>query len=369
MIVVKTQQELDAALAADAASVIVIDAPRGVWLSLSHSGNATVEAWDNSTVEARGDAAVRAWDNATVRASGNVTVEARGDAAVRARDNVTVRASGNSTVEAWGNVTAWASGNSTVRASGNAAVQAWGNSTVEAWGNATVEAWDNSTVEARGDAAVRASGNSTVEARGNAAVRASGNSTVEARGNAAVRAWDNAIVRASGNAAVEASGNVTVEARDNVTVRAASHVAVHLHSASARVDGGVVIDVTAVHDHVESWLAYRGIDVADGTAIVYKYVRGNYGSHHGVTYAIGETVESADWEPSRTCGHGLHFGATPTEARQYGADRHDPGDERWLACEIDVADAVVVGGNKIKAKACRVLHEVTLDGERVEEAS
>ena len=305
MIVVKTQQELDAALAADAASVIVIDAPRGVWLSLSHSGN--------STVEARGNAAVEAW--------------------------------GNAAVEAWGNATAWASGNSTVRASGNAAVQAWGN--------ATVEAWDNSTVEARGDAAVRASGNSTVEARG----------------NATVRAWGNSTVRASGNAAVEASGNVTVEARDNVTVRAASHVAVHLHSASARVDGGVVIDVTAVHDHVESWLAYRGIDVADGTAIVYKYVRGNYGSHHGVTYAIGETVESADWEPSRTCGHGLHFGATPTEARQYGADRHDPGDERWLACEIDVADAVVVGGNKIKAKACRVLHEVTLDGERVEEAS
>ena len=288
MIVVKTQQELDAALTDDAA-LIVIYAPRGVWLSLSHSGNATVRAWGNATV--------RAWGNATIEASGNATV--------RAWDNATVRA--------------------------------WGNATIEASGNATVRAWDNATIEASG--------------------------------NATVRAWDNATIEAWDNATIEASGNATVRAWDNATIEAASHVAVHLHSAAARVDGGVVIDVTAVNDRVESWLAYRGIDVADGTAIVYKYVRSDYRSHYGVTYTIGETVEAADWEPSRTCGHGLHFGATPTEARQYGAVRHDPGDERWLACEIDVAEAVMVGSSKIKARICRVLHEVTLDGERVEGAS
>ena len=51
------------------------------------TGNATVEAYGNATVEATGNATVRAYDNATVEATGNATV--------RAYDNATVRATGN----------------------------------------------------------------------------------------------------------------------------------------------------------------------------------------------------------------------------------------------------------------------------------
>ena len=68
-ITVTTQAELDAALREhgdDASTTIIIDSPRGVWVTISDTGKATVEAW--------GSATVRAWDSATVRASRYVAV-------------------------------------------------------------------------------------------------------------------------------------------------------------------------------------------------------------------------------------------------------------------------------------------------------
>ncbi len=97
---VTTQAELDAALA-EHVDIITINSPRGVWLTISHTGSATVEAL--------GSATVRAWDSATVEALGSATVEASGSATVRAWDSATVEASGSATVAA--------SGSATVRAS------------------------------------------------------------------------------------------------------------------------------------------------------------------------------------------------------------------------------------------------------------
>ena len=120
-ITVKTQAELDAAIAAGSQGII-IDSPAGVWLSVG--GSATVRAWGSSTV--------RAWGSATVRASDSATVRAWGSATVRASDSATVRASGSSSVEAWGSAT----------------VEAWDSSTVRASGSATVRASDSATVQA-----------------------------------------------------------------------------------------------------------------------------------------------------------------------------------------------------------------------------
>ena len=78
-ITVTTQAELDAALREhgdDASTTIIIDSPRGVWVTISDTGKATVSAWGSATVEARGSATVRAWDSATVRAWDSATVEA-----------------------------------------------------------------------------------------------------------------------------------------------------------------------------------------------------------------------------------------------------------------------------------------------------
>ena len=111
-IIVKTQAELDAALARDDIDdnthKIIIDSPAGVWITIGDD--------HGQDVRASGSATVRASHSATVRASGSATV----------------RASGSATVQAWGSAT--------VQASGSATVQAWDSATVQAWDSATVEA-------------------------------------------------------------------------------------------------------------------------------------------------------------------------------------------------------------------------------------
>ena len=105
---VTTQAELDAALA-KRVSTIIIDSPRGVWLTISDSGSATVRASGSATVEAWGSATVAASGSATVRAWDSATVEAWDSATVEAWDSATVRASGSATVRAWGSATVEAS--------------------------------------------------------------------------------------------------------------------------------------------------------------------------------------------------------------------------------------------------------------------
>ena len=143
-IIVKTQAELDAALARDDIShnthKIIIDSPAGVWITIGDDHGQDVEASGSATVEAWGSATVQAWGSATVQASGSATV--------LAWDSATVRASGSATVEAWDSATVRASGSATVRASGSATVRASGSATVEAWGSATVWASDSATVRA-----------------------------------------------------------------------------------------------------------------------------------------------------------------------------------------------------------------------------
>ena len=84
MTIVRTQQELDAALAAGE-GWIEIRSEAGVWLTVSATGSATVTAY--------GSATVRAYATATVTAFGSATVTAFGSATVRAYDSATVSAS------------------------------------------------------------------------------------------------------------------------------------------------------------------------------------------------------------------------------------------------------------------------------------
>ena len=84
-------------------------------------------------------------------------------------------------------------------------------------------------------------------------VEASGSATVRASGSATVRAFGSATVEASGSATVEAFGSATVRASGSATVEASSHVAVHLHSASVTVSGGIAIDVAALDMSDPGW--------------------------------------------------------------------------------------------------------------------
>ncbi len=75
---------------------------------------------------------------------------------------------------------------------------------------------------------------------------------------------------------------------------------------------------------------------------------------------IGETIIAQDWAANGACGAGLHFGPTPRHARDYFE-----GATRFLECSIPVKDASGIPGGtaKIKAKSCRVIREVTIDGD------
>ena len=82
-VTVTTQAELDAALAARE-SLVIINSPAGVWL--------TVRASDSSTVRAYGSSTVYASDSSTVYAYGSSTVRAYGSSTVHASDSSTVHA-------------------------------------------------------------------------------------------------------------------------------------------------------------------------------------------------------------------------------------------------------------------------------------
>jgi hypothetical protein len=314
-------------------------------------GSATVEAWGSATVEACDSATVKAWGSATVKAWGSATVEACDSATVEAWGSATVEACDSATVEAWGSAT--------VKACDSATVEAWGSATVEAWGSATVKAWDSATVKAWGSATVKAWGSATVKAWGSA--------TVEAWDSATVKAWGSATVKAWGSATVKACDSATVEACDSATVKAARFVAVRRRSDhTGTVTGGVIIQLPDTNEcDVDVWCAYYGIDINEDTVVVYKAVDEDLVSGwHDTRYPIGETVTAADYQPTHSCGGGLHFGPTPRRAAASSVGTV----KRYLACRIKVADAVAVG-DKIKARSCEVLYEVDADGERIEAAA
>lgn len=119
-----------------------------------------------------------------------------------------------------------------------------------------------------------------------------------------------------------------------------------------------------------AFLAEYGLTVTRGWVTVFKAVddelRSAYISYRvgpdddgRMVYPIGETMTAPDWDGLVRCGGGLHFGPSPDVARSYFREA-----TRFLACEVPVRDMVVID-DKIKAKSCRVLHEVDMDGERV----
>ena len=232
-----------------------------------------------------------------------------------------------------------------------------GSSRVVARDSVRVEAWDSARIEARDSA--------HVVARDSVSVVAWDSAHVEARDSARVVACDSAHVEARDSAHVEARDSVSVEARDSVRIEASAHVAIHRHSPLVTVCGGVVIDIAALDlTDPATWADYEGVNVRDGVAVVYKATSPELmaGQRNTPThYAIGSTVVAGDWDPGPWCGNGLHFSPHPRLAAEY-YHGHEPRDQvRYLACEIDITDAVPLG-DKIKSESCRVLHEVDING-------
>ena len=206
----------------------------------------------------------------------------------------------------------------------------------------------------------------TLHDSGSSHVVARGSSHVVARGSSHVVAWESSHVVARESSHVVARESSHVEAWESSHVEARPYVAVHLHSARATVEGGTVIDVSALDlSDPTVWADYHGVEVTDGHAIVYKAVNDDLTSGRGLAYPVGKTVKvtAKEWLADGRCGRGLHFGPTPRHAKAYHA-----GATRYLACRIplDAASVVTDGGTaKIKARSCEVLYEVDIDGNRV----
>ena len=143
------------------------------------------------------------------------------------------------------------------------------------------------------------------------------------------------------------------------------HVSVHLHSATATVDGGVIIDLTAVDlDDPATWCSHHGVAVAGGVATLYKAVNDQWTTSRGTDYSPGATPEASDWRDDHDCGGGLHASPRPTQSRTYY-----PGATRYLALGVALADLRPIndsGAPKAKfprvAVACR---EVDIHGDEV----
>ena len=207
-----------------------------------------------------------------------------------------------------------------------------------------------------------------VYAYGSAMVRASGRATVEASGRAMVRASDRAMVRASDRAMVRASDRATVEASGRATVEAGTHVAVHRIDTGTSVTGGVLIDHTGSEQlTARQWCGYTGTSTVGDEAVLYKALASSLvsGKEYGRTteWPTEGVVSCDDWDPSPTCGGGLHLSPTPWQAQRY-MRTEEVGTLRYLECRVSLDDLVPIPGGpaKVKARRVRVVREVTVDG-------
>jgi hypothetical protein len=132
---------------------------------------------------------------------------------------------------------------------------------------------------------------------------------------------------------------------------------VHGH-AVAKIPGAVLLrsedDITTLDD----WIDYYGLEQARGWVTVFKLVNDDFRSGQGTLYEVGTEVGCPDWSPKPQCGEGLHFSPHPTLANRYAEGT------RYLLCKVKRTEVVLLG-DKLNAKRCKVVCEVDQDGQPV----
>uniref|UniRef100_A0A0S6YYJ4 Gp44 n=1 Tax=Mizugakiibacter sediminis TaxID=1475481 RepID=A0A0S6YYJ4_9GAMM len=165
-------------------------------------------------------------------------------------------------------------------------------------------------------------------------------------------------------ASVTACGSASVTACDSASVRASKLVAVHKHSARAKISGGVVLDHTGVEKFsADEWCEYHGVKVSRGVATLYKAVNDEWTTSRGVDYSPGSKPACNDFSDTDACGGGLHFGPTPAHALSYF-----PEATKFVAVGVRVSELRPINGGPAKAKAPRVVSacvEVDIHGKEV----
>jgi hypothetical protein len=152
-----------------------------------------------------------------------------------------------------------------------------------------------------------------------------------------------------------------VHGHGSSTVNATSHVAVHLHSGSCRVDGGVLIDHTTVDESdPATWCSYHGATVSDDQVVLYKAVRQDWRSTYGTRYQPGTRASCDDFRADGHCGGGLHLSPTPSQAGAY-----DHQATRYVEVRVPLAGINVIGPDKVKTAAVECVREVDVHGRPV----
>jgi hypothetical protein len=75
----------------------------------------------------------------------------------------------------------------------------------------------------------------------------------------------------------------------------------------------------------------------NGIAVLYKAVRSDYKSSHGMSYAPGTTPKAPDWDGGKEeCGGGLHFSFAPFAAKDFDSEA-----VLFVACPVKVSEIIV----------------------------
>jgi hypothetical protein len=187
---------------------------------------------------------------------------------------------------------------------------------------------------------------------------------VTAYGSSTVTAYDSSTVRACGSSTVTAYDSSTVMACGSSTVTATPLVAVHLHSATVKVSGGVILDHSNLAEFTAAqWCEYHGVKVSRGIATLFKAVNDKWTTDRGTDYSPGSKPACLDFSDTDECGGGLHFGPTPFHAQAYF-----DGATKFVAVGVRVSELRPITGSTAKAKAPRVVRAcvaVDIDGKEI----
>ncbi len=226
-----------------------------------------------------------------------------------------------------------------------------------------------------------ARGSSHVIARGSSHVEARGSSHVEARESSHVEAWESSHVIAWGSSHVEAWGSSHVEAREsshviawaNVTIKlfsaikikASANVIIQIFGKCKSVRGGIKINAVKTKT-IKDWCEYYGAKRSKGYVILYKAVDENFTTPRGTYYTPKTKPKALDWDGGvKECGNGLHFSASPKEAKEFFRKA-----TRFIACPIKENEITIHPNGdypqKVKARAVsKPCYEVDIDGNRI----
>jgi hypothetical protein len=168
------------------------------------------------------------------------------------------------------------------------------------------------------------------------------------------------INEATGVATIDrAVGTSVIHLHDHAQlIKASPHVSVFVHSVDATHSGGHIIDLTGLDlTDAHTWCEHYGVIIVDNAAVLYKAVREDWYSRHGISYQPGTIAHCDDFIADGLCGRGLHVSPNPYQAAQYDSEVC-----RYVEVHVDLKELNPIDHDKCKAPSVHCIREVDLFG-------